>query len=194
MGIVRIRGTAVVASALILLFVHALRPLHADARDGGGLGDEVKTAYLYKFSKYVQWPESGSKDYFTIAVIGDSGIIAPLRELAREKTADGRKIRVERVRDVDAIEPCHILFIAATERERLPEILKKVEGMNILTVGDGEGFAAGGVAVNFVVMESRLRFEINRRAAGHAGLGISSELLKLAVPLKAQGGTPDGPP
>jgi hypothetical protein len=173
---------------LALLLFPPLVAIDARARNSGSLEDEVKTAFLYKFSNYIQWPESGPREEFKIAVLGDSGIIGPLRGLAQEKTANGRKIKVERLRDVVDIPSCQILFIAATEKERLPEILKKLEGKSILTVGDTGGFAAQGVAVNFVVQENRLHFQINRSAAGRAGLGISSELLKLAVPIEPAGG------
>ncbi|MFA5140813.1 MAG: YfiR family protein [Elusimicrobiota bacterium] len=154
------------------------------AEEGPSLEDKVKTAFLYKFTKYIRWPEGGPADDFRIAVIGESGILGPLRELARERLADGRKIRVERLRNVDEIGPCHILFIASTERERLREILKKAEPKGVLTVGDGKGFAAEGVVVNFVIVDGRVRFEISRRAAGRSGLEISSQLLKLAILVK----------
>jgi len=169
----------IVCALLTLAVVQFPSAANSEAA-GASLEYKVKTAFLYKFAKYVQWPDSGGAEDFKIAVLGDSPITGPLKELAL-KPADGRKIKVQRLRSAEEIGDCHILFISAAERDRLGEVLKKVEGRNILTVGDSKGLAALGVAVNFVVVEGRLRFEINRRAADRAGLQISSELLKLAI-------------
>ncbi|OGS55553.1 MAG: hypothetical protein A3J79_09965 [Elusimicrobia bacterium RIFOXYB2_FULL_62_6] len=162
----------------------------AGEKKSPALEDKVKTAFIYKFTHYIQWPETPAAENFTIAVIGDSGITAHLRELARQKTANGRTILVEQLKSTGTVGPCQILFVAAKEKERLPEIIKITEGKNTLIVGDSAGLALRGAAVNFVVVDGRLRFEINRGAAARAGLEISSELLKLAI-LVEEGGAKD---
>ena len=172
---------AVLGALAVLLAAQTALPPGAEARARASLEDKVKTAFLYKFTKYIQWPGGEPAEDFRIAVLGESGIAEPLRELARETPAEGRKIRTELLGSVEDIGRCHILFISASERARLPEILKKTEGRNILTVGESRGLAERGVVLNFVVVDGRLRFEINRRAADRAGLQISSELLKLAI-------------
>lgn len=168
-------------AAIALLLAQSPCGAERSGTKSTALEDKVKTAFLYKFTNYIRWPQSPPEEEFRIAVLGDSGILPHLRELARQKTAGGRKIKVELLRSADEIGPCRILFIAATEKERLREILKKIEGRNILTVGDSAGLALRGVAVNFLIVEGRVRFEINRGAAARAGLEISSELLKLAI-------------
>lgn len=173
------RLAAAVFAALAALLLAAPRPAPA-GNGAGALADKVKTAFIYKFTKYVQWPAAGNEE-FRIAVIGDTAIAGHLQELAKERAADPRKIKVEQLRGPEEINDCHILFIAGSEKSRLPEILKRAEGRNILTVADSKGLAARGVAINFVVIDGRLRFEINRRAAERSGLQISSELLKLAI-------------
>jgi hypothetical protein len=76
---------------------------------------------------------------------------------------------------------CHILFVASSARKELRRVLAKAKKEGILTVGDTKGYAAEGVAINFIETRERLRFEINRTAAERAGLVLSSELLKLAT-------------
>jgi hypothetical protein len=142
-------------AAALLLFLLAAAALPA-AEGQATLEDKVKTAFLYKFTRYVQWPPPAAEE-FRIAVIGESGVLAPLRELAAEKLVDGARIRVYQPRSIDEIGRCRILFIPRSEAERLPAILKAASGKGILTVGDGPGFAARGVAINFVVVEGKLR-------------------------------------
>ena len=50
----------------------------------------------------------------------------------------------------------------------------------MLTVGDGAGYGAAGVVLNFYTSDTRIRFEANTTAAARAGLQISSHLLRLA--------------
>ena len=178
---------AIAGTLAVLLTAQALLPAAAEARARASLEDKVKTAFLYKFTKYIQWPGGEPAEEFKIAVLGESGIAEPLQELARETPAEGRKIRTELLGSVEDIDRCHILFISASEKARLPEILKKTEGRNVLTVGESQGLAARGVVLNFVVVDGRLRFEINRRAAARAGVQISSELLKLAILVEGEG-------
>ncbi len=62
-----------------------------------------------------------------------------------------------------------------------PEVIANSLGAaSILTVGEASGFASRGLMVNFVTAASKVRFEINEKAAQRAGLKISSKLLRLA--------------
>jgi hypothetical protein len=53
-------------------------------------------------------------------------------------------------------------------------------------VGDGDGFAARGGMINFLLEEQKVRFEINTAASQVAGVRISSQLLKLATRLLSE--------
>lgn len=153
----------------------------AAAEKTATLEENVKTAFIYKFTRYVEWPAAAPGEDFRIGVIGDGGVLAPLRELAREKLVNGARIKVEQLRGPEEIGRCRILFVSRSEGGRLEEIVKAVGQKGILTVADSPGFAARGVAINFVLEGGKLRFEINRKAAARAGLEISSQLLKLAI-------------
>jgi hypothetical protein len=75
---------------------------------------------------------------------------------------------------------CHILFISSYEKRHIQEILKSIKGLNILTIGDTDGFARKGIVINFYTEGQKIRFEINLDAAKRANLTISSRLLSLA--------------
>ena len=78
---------------------------------------------------------------------------------------------------------CNILLISASEKNQLQNILEMTKNKNILTVSDSNGFALEGVAINFVLVEGKLKFEINSNAINQAGLQVSSHLLKSAKEL-----------
>ena len=50
-----------------------------------------------------------------------------------------------------------------------------------MTVGQTRGFVTKGVIINFVMVDNRIRFEINLNSGEEAGLKISSKLLNLAT-------------
>jgi hypothetical protein len=76
---------------------------------------------------------------------------------------------------------CNILFISASEAGRLPGILPEARRMHVLTVSDLPHFVERGGTIGLVEEEGRIRFEVNRNAADQSHLGLSSELLKVAV-------------
>lgn len=143
---------------------------------------EVKAAFLYHFIQFVEWPaevvpEEGGT--FTIGVLGDDPFGQLLDKAVREETVRGRSVVVRRFRDVSAASSCHVLFVSKSEKGELPVILKRTEGMPVLTVGEVDGFAERGGIVNFFIEKNRIRFEINQDSAERKGLKISSKLLSL---------------
>ena len=75
---------------------------------------------------------------------------------------------------------CQAVFVAPGQRAAVPELLAVLESRPVLTIGDGEGMAAAGLMLNFLVEEQKVRFEANLAPVRRAGLTISSRLLGLA--------------
>jgi hypothetical protein len=73
-----------------------------------------------------------------------------------------------------------VLFIGSLTGLRGADILKALNGLPVLTVGDDAGFCAEGGMIAFLLERDRLRFEIRFDAAEHAGLKVSSRVFALA--------------
>ncbi len=152
----------------------------------------LKSAFLYKFLHYAEWPPDalgGAGDPIALCVIADDALAEVLDEAVRGRTSHERPLVVRRVAAADADEHCHVLFVGASEPERIDRVLDAFAERPTLTVGDAEGFAGRGGMINFVRRGARLGFEINRDAVARAGLQLSSQLLKLArlVPDESEG-------
>lgn len=147
---------------------------------------EVEAAFLAHFARYVTWPDAAfrtPREPFVIGVLGDDHVAADLqRILPRQKPVHGRTIALARSHTAQDLTHCHIVFIGAVESTRVPQHLAAFArvGSRALTVGETEDFLEAGGAIRFVVEGSKVRFEINVRAADQAGLTISSKLLNLA--------------
>ncbi|MCX6559395.1 MAG: YfiR family protein [Candidatus Aminicenantes bacterium] len=150
---------------------------------------DVKAVFLYHFTRYVAWPEDAPAEAVSIVVFGESEITAPLLEIAKKKTVGPKPLLVRQCLDPTQIGRPQILFIAKSETARLAQILKETEGKDVLTVGEAAGLAREqGVAVNFVLREEAVKFEISEKAVSKTRLKIGSQLLKLAILVDAREG------
>jgi hypothetical protein len=143
---------------------------------------QVKAAFLYNFLKFVDWPaQSFANDSspFIIGVVGNDTFNSAIDQAVSGKTANGRPIVIKRFASSKTLSYCHILFISPSERDRFRQILGTT-GSGVLTVSETDGFAQIGGIVNFTLVDSKVRFEINQSAAERAGLKISAKLLSLA--------------
>jgi hypothetical protein len=142
---------------------------------------EVKAAFLYHFTQYVEWPKDTPGDKtFLIAVLGDDEFLSVAERTLLGKSAARLPLRVRGIREPAEAPPARILFIGAGETRRLEQVLQAVEGAGVLTVGDAPGFAEQGGMIGFRVVDNRVRFDINTARAARAGFRISSQVLKLA--------------
>jgi hypothetical protein len=146
---------------------------------------EVKAAYLYNFGKFIRWPDgAGKDDSFPICVLGHDPFGAILDSTLAGESIGGKRataMRLARAQDADG---CRILFISSSENKRLGEDLVAVGNATVLTVSDIPQFCQRGGMIQFVLQGDRVRFEVNLAAAQHAGLSLSSELLKVATTVR----------
>ena len=104
-----------------------------------------------------------------------------LESIIRGKNVGGKRLRVKRMEHLaEESGGCHLLFISRSQTERLPEILRRVQGRSVLTVGDSEGSARRGTVISFLIEDETVQFEVNLQAAERAGIKISSRLLRVA--------------
>ena len=144
---------------------------------------QVKAAFLYNFVKFVEWPVDTFADPgapFVLGVLGEDPFGSVLEQTLKGKTVNGRALVIRGVKQGKDLRTCHILFVSSSEIRHLDQILESLKGSSVLTVGEMERFAQSGGAVNFVLEQNRVRFEINPEAAARARLRISSKLLALA--------------
>jgi hypothetical protein len=145
---------------------------------------KVKAAFLVNFARYVKWPSTAfdsATDPIVIGIYGDGILPKVLEHIAAGKEVDGRSLKVVECSDVDQAVNSHILFIGSSRAEDHLAIIEATRHASVFSVSDSPGFAKAGGVANFVLLDSRVRFEINDRAAKEAGLTVSSRLLRLAM-------------
>jgi hypothetical protein len=142
----------------------------------------VKAAFLYHFVEFVEWPEASPLPpaTVTIGVLGRDPFGDVLDKAILQKLPAGRTLVIRRFARASDLEPCAILFISSSEMPHLPEILARLQGAPVLTVGEADRFARHGGMIGFFLEDNRVRLEVNRFAVEKAGLRVSSKLLAVA--------------
>jgi hypothetical protein len=168
---------------LALALVALLAAPHRAAPQAAFDEYRVKAAFLFKFAKFVEWPAQAYQDepgHQVFCVFGTDPFGPILDQTLAGKTVEGRLAVVRRVRELDELRRCHLVFLAAGEETVLPEILDHLGSLPVLLVGDDPDFARQGGTISFVLRQGHVQFAINPRAAQQARLKIDSQLLDLA--------------
>jgi hypothetical protein len=153
---------------------------------------QVKSAFLFNFTKFVEWPADAFPNADTtlqICVLGEDPFGGDFEQMIEDKTVNGRRLEVAHPDGVPQARSCQILFIAFSQERRVRGILRGLTGSSVLTVADTPGFAKMGGIINFVLDENRVRFEINLKAAERAHLKLSARLLTVAKLIVDEKGT-----
>jgi YfiR/HmsC-like len=144
---------------------------------------QVKAAYLYNFTKFVEWPpgiEGNPETPAVICVVGDEHMSEVLERAVAGKKVNGRPVNARRPYSPAEFKLCQILFIGFPEKRRIAEILNKLRGTSVLTVGQSDQFIAVGGMINLALKNGAIELEIAPDASSAAGLKISSRLLVVA--------------
>lgn len=168
------RGLLALATAFLLGAVPAASGAVEAAR--------VKAAFLYNFAKFVEWPEEALAEGapLELCVLADAATEEQIRATVEGKKAQGHPIRARAIEGADEVPGCHIVYVAAASGISPGDLASAVAGRSVLTVGETEGFSRRGGMIRLLQKGGKLRFAVNPSVAEHAGLGISSKLLRLA--------------
>lgn len=141
----------------------------------------VKAAFLAKFGAYVTWPTAEGP--ITLCLVGREVFGDALEQVVSGHEINGRAIALRKLDTIAADSGCDIAYIAGSRDQPIPAALASLRSAPVLTVTDGRWSSARGM-VHFQVSANRVRFHIDDRAAAQSRLGISSNLLKIALSVR----------
>jgi len=143
---------------------------------------DLKAAFLYNFSAFVEWPDSAfarPDSPFVIGVLGADPFGTALDEIVAGEHVNGRPVVVERFNRPEGTADCQIVFISSSERRRLREILHYFRNRPVLTVADMPNFVDEGGSIGFTA-GLHVGIKINPDPLRAAHLSMSPKLLRLA--------------
>jgi hypothetical protein len=168
---------------LVVVVTAGLFCLSGAAQSGQPGEYGVKAAFLFNFTKFVAWPDDSFRDRrspIVLGIIGEDPFDADTEHFVVAQMAQGRPIALRKYRFGDNLRSCHLLFISASERQHVAQILATLQDASVLTVSDIDGFAEAGGVMQFVMQDNRVHFVVNLDAATQGKLRVSAKLLALA--------------
>lgn len=143
----------------------------------------LKVAFIYNFAKFTTWPDSvfaDPKAPITFCVIGKHDFGTAF-DSVQGKSVGGRTVIVKYLSSYRDKDECQVVYVAPSEKSRLPKIVSTSKEIHALTVSDIDGFGESCGIIRMVRgSDDRIGFEINVKAAEESGLKLSSKLLNLA--------------
>lgn len=138
----------------------------------------VKTAYLYNFAKYVQWPDE-PRAILRLCVMGEDNLGNSLDGLIG-KPVRHMQINVRRAVSVHDLPQCDLLFVPAANAQALEQVQQIVKHYPILVVTESTDSLPKGAVVALIQSDNRILFEVDLASARLLGLQVSGKMLQLA--------------
>lgn len=138
--------------------------------------DELKSATVLAFVRHAEWREAATGP-INIAVLGKPATVSTLRRTLEGKTANNRIVHVVEARQPD-LGDIQVLYLASNDNKEVRRALAAAQTSHALTIGESDRFLEYGGAVNLMILDGRMSFDVSREALERAGITISSTLLR----------------
>ncbi|MBN2348714.1 MAG: YfiR family protein [Bacteroidales bacterium] len=143
---------------------------------------KYQAAYIYNFTNFIEWPSEYRQGNFIIGVLDqDKALLSEFNAIAAKRSVKGQTIEIKAFNSVSDISKCHILFVPKSQSKNLLQVMEKVNRFNTLVVSADNGAINKGAAINFVMADNKLNFEIKSENASKLGLKLAPDLERLAM-------------
>jgi hypothetical protein len=179
----RLAGWALLCATALCSGLGLAPPARAEnAVASAALERRVKAAFLYKFLGYAEFPAGAFADAASPVVIGVAGaddLAAELARIVSGRTVNNRTIVVRVLREHELGTPVHLLFLGGYDAGRVGRMVR-ASSNSLLVVTECDGGLQLGSAINFRIVDERVRFDVALDAAERNGIKLSSRLLTVA--------------
>lgn len=142
-------------------------------------GIAFRARLLKVFPKYIEWPESEKKGDFIVGFVGNTALADAFTTAMSGRTVGSQNVKVRKFASSKSIEKCHILYVSTDKSNELSACVSKVKKSNTLIITDKNGLISKS-GINFVVLDSRVKFELNAKILGANNLKFNPDLKKIA--------------
>ena len=142
---------------------------------------KAQTLFIYNFSRLIEWPANYRSGPFVIGVLGASEVTVELEAYTKGKKVGAQDISIIRYKTPQEITTCHILFVPFSKTKQVPEILGILNGKSTLIITEKAGALDEGSAINFVILQDKMKFELKPENAVKFGIKFSSKLQEMSM-------------
>lgn len=140
--------------------------------------DELKAAIVLSFLRYGEWAQPAANAPVTVGVFGRASFVEILRHTFTGKAVNDRAIRLIEVKSSADITGCQVVYFASDKISEIKTILQSFPVPHVLTIGEDRDFLSAGGAVNLLIVDGKMTFEVSLDALEKNSVNISSRLLR----------------
>ncbi|MBN1182705.1 MAG: DUF4154 domain-containing protein [Bacteroidales bacterium] len=139
--------------------------------------DKVKAGFIYKFLEYTKWENEEEIKTFKVGVYSNDKTLNSTLQSLENLTIKDKKIEVVYFSNIAQIEPCQIIMVSYTNRDKVAAIFDKTKNTQTLLVSD-RCDQKRFFMINFIHTENgKIEFEINPKNMADENLYASPKLL-----------------
>jgi len=142
---------------------------------------KAQTLFIYNFSRLIEWPANYRTGNFIIGILGTSDVATELEAYTKGKKVGTQNIEIIRYKTPSEIQNCHILFIPFARTKQVLEVIAAMSGKSTLIITEKSGALDDGAAINFVIMQDKLKFELKAENANKYGIKFSAKLQEMST-------------
>src|SRR5687767_2862806 len=108
---------------------------------------ELKAAFLYNFTQFVQWPESAFSapdTPFQLCLVGEDPFGRILDDTVTSEFVNQHPIVVRRIKEVENTSSCHMIFVSVKTDIPFEAVLQAIGDRPVLVAGELPDFAEKG--------------------------------------------------
>ncbi len=141
---------------------------------------EIYSMMVYNFMKYIQWPGDGSGQ-FVIGIAGNDEMLETMSAWYNGSKMGTRVCVIRKIERSADVEGCQGVFLDKSRSGDFDDIQSRVQGRSTLLITDKNGLGQRGSAINFKVVDSKLKFELNQKVLESANLKVAGALASMAI-------------
>jgi hypothetical protein len=143
---------------------------------------KIKAVFIYNFTRYFEWPENKKEGAFIIYIVGkNEHLISELKSLAGKKKVGNQDIEVKNSDTFDPKITAQIIYFLPETTKSVGDATSKNKGKGTLVLSENPGATKSGSSINFVAIESKLKFEYSKNNAVKAGLKTNDDFKALSI-------------
>jgi hypothetical protein len=141
----------------------------------------AQAMYIYNFLRHINWPENAVGEKFIIGVYGTSETYDQLVSFTKDRKIGTKIIEVIKVSNTEEASKCQLLFIPFSKSSKIAEIKSSIGNKSCLIVSEKSGTLDSGSAIEFMIVNDRLKFKISEANAKQQRLEVSKALMDMSA-------------
>jgi hypothetical protein len=166
---------------LYSLSVLSLIVLTAGKTVMGQSQEKVYASMILNFSRGIQWPMASNDETFIIGVVEYPPLATELSLATEIAKVSGKKVEIREFAYAEDIEKCHVLFVPAYKAKQIPKVMETLGGKPTLIITNKTDYARKTGGINLVLVDGKLKYEINCKSIEKRGMKISSSVKSMGI-------------